>query len=201
MKSFFSIILLSLVLVGCKVFPEPADLLQRMVVQTTQDENTDFTFYSSFTLSMDTLGLYANWTNDTLLVGEYSEMITAKVRSEMAATGYNYVSKDQNPDLGFAITVFDDYNVYQTISYPSYYSGYYGFGYGGYYGPIVSTYESQSSTLVIHLLDLKNRDAQGRLKVIWKVYIGDLGQSVDPDQKVLEAIAQAFEQSPYLSKP
>jgi Domain of unknown function (DUF4136) len=198
---YLALILLSITLFSCKTTPDASDLLQNMVVQTTYDENTDFSFYGSFTLSLDTLGLYANWTRDTLILGEYPSQITSMIKNEMASAGYNYQLKEEDPDLGFAATVFDNYNVYQTINYPSYYNGYYGYGYGGYYGPIVSTYESQSSTLVIHLLDLKNRDSEGRLKVIWKAYIGDLTQSVDPDQKVLEAIQQAFKQSPYLSKP
>src|SRR5688572_16773610 len=132
MRFFALTSLLSLALLGCKITPDPADLLQHMVVQTTQDENTDFGFYSSFTLSMDTLGLYANDPKDTLVLGEYAEIVTNKIRSEMTSAGYAYVSKDQGPDLGFAVTVFDNYNVYQTISYPTYYSGYYGYGYGGY---------------------------------------------------------------------
>jgi hypothetical protein len=191
-------------MVGCKTTPDPNDLLENMVVQTVKDEYTCFPFYNSFTLSIDTLGFYANYTEDTLLtddVGEtYVHSVTTKIKDEMAAGGYSYVPKDQNPDLGFAATIFDNYNVYQQISYPSYYSGYYGYGYGGYYGPIVSTYESSSTTLVIHLIDLKNRDGEGRLKVIWKAYIGDIRQSTDPEQKILEAIKQAFDQSSYLSK-
>jgi hypothetical protein len=189
---------------GCKTTPDPNDVLENMVVQTIKDENTDFSFYTSFTLSLDTLGLYANWTDDTLYLDgadeTYVHSVTTKIKDEMASGGYSYVLKDQDPDLGFAATVFDNYNVYQQISYPSYYSGYYGYGYGGYYGPIVSTYESSSTTLVIHLIDLKNRDAEGRLKVIWKAYIGDIAQSNDPEQKVLDAIKQAFDQSSYLSK-
>lgn len=198
---FLGFILLLALMASCKDTPDPNDLVKRMVVQTIKDENTDYTFYTSFTLSLDTLGLYANWTEDTLFVSNYSKKVTAKIKEEMAAAGYTYVTKDQDPDLGFAATVFDNYNVYQQINYPAYYYGYYGFGYGGYYGPIVSTYEYSSSTLVIHLIDLKNRDGEGRLKVIWKAYIGDIAQSQDSQQKTLEAIIQAFDQSPYLSKP
>jgi hypothetical protein len=195
--------LLMTVMVGCKETPDPNDLVENMVVQTTFKENTDFGFYNSFTLSLDTLGLYANWTDDTLFFDSdgYAHNVTNKIKNEMAANGYTYLDKDQDPDLGFAVTVFDNYNVYQQISYPTYYSGYYGYGYGGYYGPLVTTYEYSSSTLVIHLLDLKNRDAEQRLQVIWKAYIGDLTQSNDPEQKVLDAIRQAFDQSPYLAKP
>lgn len=205
MRFLALISLLMMFVIGCKTTPDPNELLEHMVVQTTYDKNTDFSFYTSFTLSLDTLGLYANYTEDTLFIDDagetYVHSVTTKIKDEMAAGGYTYVLKDQDPDLGFAATVFDNYNVYQQISYPSYYSGYYGYGYGGYYGPIVSTYEYSSTTLVIHLIDLKHRDAQGRLKVIWRAYIGDIAQSNNPNQKILEAIKQAFEQSPYLSKP
>lgn len=193
--------LLIVLLAGCKDMPDENDLVERMLVQTTYDENTAFSIYNSFTLSLDTLGLYANWTEDTLFVSNYSKQVTAKIKDEMVAAGYQFVAKDQDPDLGFAATVFDNYNVYQQISYPTYYNGYYGFGYGGYYGPIVTTYANSSSTLVIHLIDLKNRDAENRLKVIWKAYIGDLARSSNTNQKTLDAILQAFNQSPYLAKP
>lgn len=192
-------------LLGCKVTPNINDLVERMVVQTTYDENTDFGFYTTYTLSLDTLGLYANYTEDTILIDQikgqgYVNSVTNKIKNEMAEAGYTFVSKDQNPDLGFAATVFDNYNVYQQLSYPTYYNGYYGYGYGGYYGPVVTTYEYSSSTLVINLIDLKTPYPEGR-KVIWKAFIGDITKSNDPEGKVLEAIQQTFEQSPYLSKP
>lgn len=204
MRFFALISLVVTLLMGCQETPDPNNLVERMVVQTTFTENTDFTFYNSFTLSLDTLGLYANWTEDTLYtddVGEtYVRDVTNKIKNEMLSAGYTFLPKNQNPDLGIAATVVSNYNVYQQINTPLYYSGYYGFGYGGYYGPIVSTYEYSSTTLVIHLIDLKNRDSEGRLQVIWKAYIGDIVQSNDPDQEILDAIKQAFDQSPYLSK-
>lgn len=190
-----------LILTGCREVPTAEDLLQNMVVQTTKNEFTDYSFYQSFTMSPDTLGLYANYTADTFFVDDYSKSITAKIKSEMQLAGYTFKARNQSPDLGIAATVVDNYNVYQQLTFPNYYTGYYGYGYGGYFGPIVSTYQVSSSILVINLIDLKNRDAQGRLRVIWQAYIGDLLQSVDPQVKVIEAIDQAFEQSPYLMRP
>jgi hypothetical protein len=188
-------------LAGCKEVPPAEALLQNMVVQTTKEEFTDYSFYESFTLSPDTLGLYANYTRDTFFVNDYSIAITAQLKSEMQQAGYTFKPRNQDPDLGIAATVVDNYNVYQQLTFPNYYTGYYGFGYGGYFGPIVSTFQVSSSILVINLIDLKNRDAEGRLRVIWQAYMGDLLQSANPDTKVLEAIDQAFKQSPYLQRP
>jgi hypothetical protein len=193
-------------MVGCKDTPDPNDLVRSMVVQTVKDGNTAYDFYTTFTLSLDTIGYYANTgdPDDTLWFdsdpNSFPSIVTHRIQDEMAAAGYTYVLKEEEPDLGIAATIYFDYNVYQQINYPSYYSSYYGFGYGGYYGPIVSTYEYSSTTLVIHLIDLKTPYPEGR-KVIWKAYIGDITQSNNPSQKTLEAITQAFKQSPYISKP
>jgi len=191
-----------LLFIGCNLRPSDEELLQHMVVQTRYDENTAYSFYNSFTLSPDTLGLLSNISSATYFKNQYSIDVTAELKSKMEEAGYLFLLKVQNPDLGFAASVVENYNVIQEVNYQPYYTGYYGYGYGGYYGvPYVSTYSTYTNMLVINLIDLKNRDGQNRLKVLWTAYIGDLSKSVDREQKVLEAIRQAFEQSPYLRKP
>lgn len=187
-----------LALWGCEIGPSGGLLAETLVVQTREDENTAYSFYNTFTMAVDTLGLVSNATRDTLFVNNYSKTITAKIKGGMQTAGYQFVGKKQNPDLGVAAYVVENYSVYQQVSYPTYYGSNY-YGYGGYYS-YVSTSVSQSATLVIELLDLKNRNAQNQLKVIWLVYVGDLYFSNDPVGNVLEAIDQAFKQSPYLKK-
>ena len=202
MMRLISIVVLGIFLMGCRLEPNIDELVEHMVVQTRYDENTAFSFYSSFTLNLDTIGFLSNRSNDTLAVGPYVTHVTNAIKNGMTEKGYNYLSKDQDPDLGFATYIVENYSVFQTVNYPTYYSGYYGYGYGGYYGvPYVSTYISSSTTMVINLIDLKNRDSQGRLKVIWTAYIGDIAKSNDQTGKILQAIDQAFDQSPYFSKP
>lgn len=193
---------LNVLLFGCRLEPDVDALVEHMVVQTRYDENTCFKCYNSFTLSLDTIGFLSNRSRDTIAVGQYVNSVTGAILNGMTAKGYSYLAKNQNPDLGFATYIVENYGVFQTVNYPSYYSGYYGYGYGGYYGvPYVSTYISSSTTMVINLIDLKNRDINGRLKVIWTAYIGDIAKSNDKTGKILEAINQAFDQSPYFSKP
>ena len=191
------------ILMACHISPSAEDLVQHMVVQTTYNENTAFSFYSTFTLSPDTLGLLSNVDPDTLFSNEYARKATAAIKKNMINAGYTFLTRKQNPDLGFAAYVVENYNVFQQVNYLPYYSGYYGYGYGGYYGtPYVSTYDYSTTFMVINLIDLKNRDAENRLKVIWTAYIGDLEHSVDQQGKVLEAIDQAFRQSAgYLHRP
>jgi hypothetical protein len=120
--------------------------------------------------------------------------------------GYQYQPVEQNPDLGLNIYVVNDRSVYQSVSYPYSY-GYPGYSYGGYYGgyygyynyPYVNTYVTNQAILVIDLGDRKNGTA-GSPRLLWEVNLGDLITSVDQTGKVLEAIDQAFVQSPYLHK-
>lgn len=192
-------------LTGCKITPSADDLLKEMAVQTRYDkESTAFWLYNTFTLSLDTLGYLSNASRDTILVHpqyNHPRVVTQEIKNKMSEAGFTYVDKSQSPDLGFAATIVENYDVFQQINYPTFYNGYYGYGYGGYYGvPYVSTYVSASTTLVINLIDLKNRDSQNRYKVIWTAYIGDIVQSTDRLGSVAKAIDQAFEQSPDLRK-
>jgi hypothetical protein len=55
--------------------------------------------------------------------------------------------------------------------------------------------------MVIQVVDNKNYVANGnKYKVIWTAFVGDLAATLDLKGKSLEAVDQAFEQSPYISK-
>jgi hypothetical protein len=198
---------------ACQDKPELAKRVQDMVVQTNYDASVDFKNFSTFTMPMDTIGLVSNTTDASAIVNTYSKSLTAAVRNQMEQQGYLYTPINQTPDLGVNIYVVNDQSVYQSVSpgfgYP--YGGYggygYGYGYGGYYGgyggyynyPYVNTYVSNQAILVMELADLKNSQ-NGNPKVIWTANVGDLITTVDQNAKVLEAVTQAFQQSPYLKK-
>jgi hypothetical protein len=62
----------------------------------------------------------------------------------------------------------------------------------------VSTYASNTGTLVVEVVDLKNKTADNKVKVIWSSYMGDVYSSFDPAAQAEDAIDQSFTQSPYL---
>lgn len=51
------------------------------------------------------------------------------------------------------------------------------------------------------MIDLKNRTPDNQVKVVWDAYMGDVYSTIDRAAQSLEAIDQAFKQSPYLDKP
>jgi len=192
--------------------PQDVDLVKYMVVQTEydteviNDATNIFNTYGTFVLRQDTMGYVSTIVVDTILVdgfnfdGEFVTPVVDRVTEEVENAGFLRVEEDQNPDFAVKIVVLENFSFFQTVSYPGYYSGYYGY-YGGYYGPVVSTYYSNFVTLVIEVVDIKNYQANGnKYNVIWSSYIGDLGVTLDLTGKTLEAVDQAFIQSPYFSK-
>lgn len=197
-------------LTGCSVRPDLGDLIKNMVVQTSAAENIDFSKYVSFAIPQDTLGLLSNVTQDTLIVGNYARATTEKMVEKLLQAGFNRVGKSDDPDLGVNAFILDNQGVFQSYSYspgflgyPGYfYPGYFGYGgFGGYYGyPIIQNYSYQTGTMVIELVDLKNKTPDNKLQVVWVAKIGDVYTSDDALGNMVKSINQAFEQSPYLKR-
>jgi hypothetical protein len=203
-------ILIVMGIAGCGE-PEVADLVKYMVVQTEYNQEeineTDniFNSYTTFVLRADTLGYVSTYPgSDTILIDkpntliDFATAVVDKVAANAEARGFDRVEADANPDFAIKIVVLENFSFSQVVYYPGYYSGYYGY-YGGYYGPIVETYSSNYVTMVIEVVNIKNA-VDNKYKVIWSAYIGDIFTTYDRKNKILTAVDQAFEQSPYFSK-
>ena len=194
---------------GCNPQPEPAELARDLVVQTQYDQSlinnsvNIFTSYGTYVIREDTLGFVSNTSEDTYLIesdlnisGGYVKPIISLTKQNLNNHGFAQVAEDENPDFAVNIAILNNFSFFQTVSYPGFYPGYYGFY--GYYYPIVNTYTSNYTTLVIEIVDIKNATGN-QYRVIWKAFIGDLNTIIGLRDKTLEAIDQAFEQSPYLT--
>jgi len=187
---------------SCHPEPDGAKLLDELVVSTNYDPSADFSEYLTYALPVDTIGFVSNTDeNDTIRVYSGSFPYPRKVIQAAQAELDNLyqggrVPADQNPDLGVNLYVVSNLNLFQQVVYPSYYSGYYGYS-GYYYYPYVQTYAYNTATLVLEIVDLKNK-TNNQVKVIWSAYLGDVINSLDYEQQSVDAIHQAFLQSPYL---
>ncbi|HEY0654648.1 MAG TPA: DUF4136 domain-containing protein [Chryseosolibacter sp.] len=127
-----------------------------------------------------------------------------KINSELQARGYSRVNRNQDPDVGINVLVVNDFNVFQDVIYPNnYYGGYYGgyYGYNSWYSyPYVQTYAYNTGVLIIEVVDLKHLTPDNKVKVLWTAYMGDVYSTLDLERQALEAIEQAFTQSPYLTR-
>jgi hypothetical protein len=190
---------------SCQPEPDSLRLLDELVVSTNYDNNVNFQTYSTFSIATDTIGLVSNRSNDTIIIqkeNDFPRPVLQKVISNLNAIGYTRVNNSDNPDMRINVYVVNDYNLFQQVVYPSYYyPSYYGYGYGyGSYYPYVNTYATNTGSLVVEILDLKNVTPDNKVKVIWGAYMGDVYSTIDLIKQAEHAIDQAFIQSPYLHK-
>lgn len=207
MKKFWIVCVCSIPLFwACQPEPDALKLLDQLVVSTNYDNNVNFQSFDTYSIGTDTIGFVSNNSNDTIIIqnkSDYPRPILQKLVANLNAAGYTRVEKNANPDMRINVYVVNDFNLFQQVVYPSYYypSYYgYGYGYGSYYGyPYVNTYATNTGSLVVEVLDLKNI-SQNKVKVVWSAYMGDVYSAINVIKQSEEAIDQAFVQSPYLHK-
>ncbi len=209
MKKFllFAIIIVPLAW-SCEPAPDTMRLLDQLVVSTNYDPEVNFNQYSTYSISTDTIGLVSNRNpNDTLITqGEsnFPRPVLQRVVSNLNQLGYTRVEQNENPDWRINVYVVNDFNLFQQVFYPDfYYPSYYGYGYGygSFFGyPIVNTYATNTGSLVLEILDLRNVTPDNKVKVIWNAYMGDIYSTINLIKQSEEAIDQSFVQSPYLAK-
>jgi hypothetical protein len=202
-----------LVLFACEPKPDSLKLYDQLVVSTNYDNTADFTSYSTYSMSTDTIGFYSNASSDTIIVqhdSDFPRPVLQQIQTNLDDRGYTRVDKKDLPDLAVNVSVVNDFNVFQQVVYPSGYGGYGGgfgyyypsyYGYGSYYTPYVNTYTSNTGVLIIEILDLKNETTDYKVKAVWTANMGDIYSTVDLLKETTSAIDQAFKQSPYIQVP
>lgn len=207
MRSVLILLGCSLLIWSCQQEPDDIRLLDDLVVSTNYDPETfgedEPPEYLTYAIPKDTIGFVTNTNpNDTIRTYSasfpYPRLVIEAIKENMGDNHYQLVDMDEDPDLGVNVYIVTNLNLFQQVVYPGYYPGYYGYG-GYYYYPYVQTYASNTATLVVELIDLKNRSGN-QVKVIWNAYMGDVINSVDYEQQSVDAIHQAFVQSPYLKR-
>jgi hypothetical protein len=207
MRSFLIIAVVSLLFAGCRPEPEAIELVDQLVVSTNYDNTANFSAYSTYAIPTDTIGFISERSSDTIIVASRSSFpkpVLQAVNAQLQARGFTRVAKNASPDLGINVLVVNDFNVFQDIVYPNnYYGGYYGgyYGYNSWYSyPYVQTYAYNTGVLIIEIVDLKNLTPENKVKVLWNAYMGDVYSTIDLERQAVDAIEQAFTQSPYLTR-
>jgi hypothetical protein len=194
---------------SCETEPDPQRLYDELVVSTNYDPEANFSNYETYALAVDTIGFVSNSSSDTIITASDSNFprpVLQAVKENLDKVGLTRIDKSENPDVGVNVIVINDFNVFQQVVYPDpyyyggggYYSNYYGYG-GAYYYPYIDTYSYNTAVLVIELVDLKNRNQNNQVRVVWTAYMGDLVSTIELVPQTEVAIDQAFKQSPYLN--
>jgi hypothetical protein len=205
---------------GC-MYPDSSERLDDNIVFTGHAKETEFSNFKTFavdpTVHVASVQADNSVSTDTA-DSNVSQQITDHVANLLTGRGYTQVSQREDPDLAVTVTGISGVQV-GSISggyWGGYYSTYWGFPGYSYYYPYNTYYTYNTGSLIVDMADLSDaraslptapaepdQPAPGGLAVVWtmigyKAYLDDSGTTRVSSAK--DAIDQAFEQSPYLTR-
>lgn len=189
---------------SCQHEPSTEGLNDRFTVQTTRDDKVDFAEIATYFLPDKILLLEGDKSTDW--TDENAQRVLQAVADCMNDCGYVAQTDKTEAQAGLQLTYFE-----RTTYYVARYDPYWSLGYWGYwdewYYPFPSVFGLSSGTLILEMVDLRSAStvqegSTKKLPVIWRAFMGGLltgSQRIDLD-RTIEAVTQAFAQSPYLDK-
>lgn len=207
MKKILFISAIALLAFACQKEPYSQDVDGEYLVYTSPAKDVTFSDFRTFDIADSVLVIgqtkkpyYSKSNNALALIQAY--------RTNMENLGYIYLPSNPDAQLGIQVTYAEDTqkfvqyydDPYWWLDYPGYWpAGYWGNWTGWYYPyPVVYTYTTNA--LITDMVDLTAGEQNGKLKIVWSCYIGGpASASINYDVKrMINAVDQAFEQSPYL---
>ena len=207
MKKILIISAVALLAFACQKEPYSQDVDGEYLVYTSPAKDVTFSDFRTFDIADSVLVIgqtkkpyYSKSNNALALIQAY--------RTNMENLGYIYLPSNPDAQLGIQVTYAEDTqkfvqyydDPYWWLDYPGYWpAGYWGNWTGWYYPyPVVYTYTTNA--LITDMVDLTAGEQNGKLKIVWSCYIGGpASASINYDVKrMINAVDQAFEQSPYL---
>ena len=199
------LILVIVMISSCRKTPDTSQLTNKFVVITNRDPNANFSSYKTYHIS-DTVAYISNTPGaDSIIVGAAAQALVGAVVTNMNARGYTKVNRNNNPDLGLKITALKQLNT-GVVYPPGWWWGYWGYPGYCYYGcyppywgyPVAYAYNV--GDVIVEMIDVKNSGSNHNLTRIWIQEAGGVLSSTSQTNLDLsvEAINQAFTQSPYI---
>lgn len=205
-------------------YPEGPEYVEELdAVYTNYDP--EFNFSDHNTYAMPDSIILINEQNFVVIDGDdtpefvdpaYANVILSQIRDNMTANGWTEVENTDDPDVILLVSATRTTNLYYNYDwrywdwwYPGAFSGYGwyypnyfpGYGYGRGYRPgYVSGY--RSGTLLIQMAQPSEAGVNNNVPVAWMSVINGLleGSTANINNRLVQTIDQAFEQSPYLNQ-
>jgi hypothetical protein len=177
-----------------------------LIYITKHSDSVNFGTFRTFSIA-DSVAVISN----NQLEGKVRTNVDAAyidaVKNQLVQRGYTQVSRDQNPDLGVAIsriyntsTGLFDYGAYWDPYYGSYWDPYYwGYGGYGYYFPsyYVGTYSITEGAMSVDIFNLKDAKQTNKISSVWNGLVR--GSSVFNVQTAGNGVKALFDQSSYFT--
>ena len=199
-----SLIVACVLFVSCQKDPDTDRLDNDYLVYTNYDSNTDFKSINTIHV-IDSILIIGNsekaayWNNDN------SAKIVEAYIANFETLGYTIVGSNEEADavlqLSYISTTYY-FNSYGPGPWWNTFPGYWNWGGWGWYYPYSFTYSYSTGSIIGELVNTNAPTPQNdKLTIVWNSYIcGLLNGNNLSLSRTMEAVKQAFEQSPYLSK-
>ena len=204
-KLFTILIIGMMAITSCTKYPPSTGrLTEDLVIYTQYDKTISFNNYKTF--SIVPAVSYINGKDSSTITTPDAIALLDKIVADMENRGFSKVTNLQHPDLGINVTAIKATTT--TVYYPGWYWGYPGYyppdwwGYPGYgysypyYPTYISSYSSGS--VIIDLVDLKNKTSDNKIMIRWNAFIRGLLTNTHTQDDVLKSVDQAFNQTPAL---
>jgi hypothetical protein len=197
-----SAVSLVLILAGCH--PSGVETVSDLdTVSTAHDSSFSFANALTYSLPSQVVSVGSPDGGTPAAIDQSTQQtILNTLQNEMEIRGYQKVPPAQGPDLVMTAAAL-------TVTNIDYYYGYW-YGYWGYYYPYYPGYPYYPPVVGVSvytvgtlLVDLATADTAGlKLNGVWAAAIRGLGTGsvADTNIRIANGIAQAFTQSPYLSR-
>ena len=201
---------LPLLLASCQKDPDTDLLSEDYMVYTAHDKGFEFASASTFFLpdsilligSADEKAKY--WNDDD------AHTIVARVAQNLTDRGYVRSAEKEEAQLGLQLSYVKRATYFLGWDrphwwwyYPYYWSPEYWGAWQGWHYPYEVYYGYTAGSLLVEMLNLEaDATISPQLAVVWNTFIGGLLTSSNKVnmERLLNAVNQSFEQSPYLDK-
>ena len=191
-------------LVSCQKDPDTGKLDNHYLVYTNYDSGTDFNSIESFYV-IDSILIIDNSEKPTYWNNNNSQKIVNAYSDRFEGCGYTRAAASEEADVILQLSYVN--NTYYFSSFGpgpwwNSYPGYWNWGGWGWYYPYSFSYSYSTGSIIAELVDTNAPTPQNdKLTVIWNSYIcGLLNGNNLSLSRTMDAINQAFVQSPYLSR-
>lgn len=199
-----SIVVCAVLASSCQKDPDTDKLDDSYLVYTNYDIGTDFGAFESFYV-IDSILIIGNGEKATYWNNANSQKIVNAFVSELSLAGYGIADSETDADLVLQLSYINTtyyFNAYNPGPWWNSYPGYWNWGGWGWYYPYSFSYSYSTGSIIGELVDTNSpTPLNDKLTVVWNTYIcGLLNGNNLSLSRTMEAIEQAFEQSPYLHR-
>lgn len=209
MKKWIPLLVAAFAFTACEKDADTDKLDNKFVVYTNYDKSADFLQFETYYLP-DSILIIGDKDKKEYWLDANAQKIIDTYAFNMDSRGYTRVTNREEADLGLQISYVKNTYVYTDYDYPEWWWGYPGYwdvpywGYwgGGWYYPYAVNYSFSTGSFLTELLNLEApQGLNEKLPILWTACLaGMLDSSTEVNvEHAVQAVSQAFSQSPYLT--